>query len=62
LHAACHNSSSNSGISKGEVFFYLGEVSMKQGDKAKAVQMFERAVESEPTLTRAKAKLTELKS
>ncbi|MBX3224301.1 MAG: hypothetical protein KF795_27550 [Labilithrix sp.] len=50
-----------SGISKGEVFCYLGEISMKQGDKAKAVQMLERAVENEPTLERAKAMLSELK-
>ena len=50
-----------SGISKGEVFYYLGEISAKQGDKAKAVQMFERAVENDPALERARAKLTELK-
>lgn len=49
------------GISKGEVFFYLGEISMKQGDKAKAKQMLERAVENEPTLDRAKAMLDDLK-
>jgi len=52
----------SSGISKGEVFFYLGEISMKQGDKAKAVQMLERAVENEPSLVRAKALLSDLKS
>jgi hypothetical protein len=34
---------------------------MKQGDKAKAVQMLERAVENEPNLARAKAMLTDLK-
>ena len=51
-----------SGISKGEVFYYLGEISMKQGDKAKAVQMLERAVENEPSLERAKAMLAELKA
>jgi tetratricopeptide (TPR) repeat protein len=51
-----------SGISKGEVFYYLGEISMKQGDKAKAVQMLERAVENEPNLTRARQMLSELKS
>jgi tetratricopeptide (TPR) repeat protein len=50
-----------SGISKGEVFYYLGEISMKQGDKAKAVQMLERAVENEPSLARAKAMLSDLK-
>ena len=41
------------GISKGEVFYYLGEISAKQGDKVKAVQMFERAIENEPTLDKA---------
>ncbi|MBS2012098.1 MAG: tetratricopeptide repeat protein [Deltaproteobacteria bacterium] len=51
----------SSSISKGEVFYYLGEISMKQGDKAKAVQMLERAVENEPGLDRAKAMLSELK-
>ena len=51
-----------SGITKGEVFYYLGEISMKQGDKAKAVQMLERAVENEPTLDRAKSMLSQLKA
>ena len=51
----------SSGISKGEVFYYLGEISAKQGDRAKAVQMFERAIENDPGLDRAKAKLVELK-
>jgi golgin subfamily B member 1 len=51
----------NTGITKGEVFYYLGEISAKQGDKAKAVQMLERAIENEPTLDRARSKLTELK-
>jgi tetratricopeptide (TPR) repeat protein len=50
------------GISKGEVFYYLGEISAKQGDKLKAVQMLERAIENEPSLDRAKTRLTELKS
>jgi tetratricopeptide (TPR) repeat protein len=49
------------GISKGEVFYYLGEISAKQGDKAKAMQMFERAIENDPAMDRARAKLTELK-
>ena len=51
----------STGISKGEVFYYLGEISAKQGDRAKAVQMLERAIENEPSLDRAKAKLEELK-
>jgi tetratricopeptide (TPR) repeat protein len=52
----------NVGISKGEVFYYLGEISAKQGDRAKAVQMFERAIENDPGLAQARTKLTELKS
>ncbi|MDP9035494.1 MAG: tetratricopeptide repeat protein, partial [Myxococcota bacterium] len=51
----------NAGISKGEVFYYLGEVSAKMGDKAKAVQMLDRAVENDPSLDKARAKLAELK-
>lgn len=51
----------NVGISKGEVFYYLGEISAKQGDKAKAVQMFERAIENDPGLERARSKLSEMK-
>jgi tetratricopeptide (TPR) repeat protein len=51
----------NVGISKGEVFYYLGEISAKQGDKAKAMQMFERAIENDPALALARTKLTELK-
>jgi tetratricopeptide (TPR) repeat protein len=51
----------NAGISKGEVFYYLGEISVKQGDRVKAVQMFERAIENDPALERARTKLTELK-
>jgi tetratricopeptide (TPR) repeat protein len=49
------------GISKGEVFLYLGDISAKQGDKVKAVQMLERALENEPTLEKARTKLQELK-
>ena len=49
------------GISKGEVFYYLGEISARLGDRAKAVQMFERAVENDPSMERARTKLTELK-
>jgi tetratricopeptide (TPR) repeat protein len=51
----------NVGISKGEVFYYLGEISAKQGDRAKAMQMFERAIENDPALALARTKLSELK-
>jgi golgin subfamily B member 1 len=50
------------GLSKAEVFYYLGEISAKQGDSAKAVQMFERAVENDPANERARARLTDLKA
>ncbi|HEY1960283.1 MAG TPA: tetratricopeptide repeat protein [Polyangiaceae bacterium] len=53
---------SNAGITKGEVFFYLGEISMKQGDKTKAIQMLERALENEPELGKAKSRLAEWKN
>ena len=52
----------NSGITKGEVFYFLGEISQKQGDRTKAIQMFERAVETDPTLVRAKERIAELKA
>jgi hypothetical protein len=51
----------STGITKGEVFFFLGQISAMQGDKPKAVQMLERALENEPTLERARVKLQELK-
>jgi len=51
----------SSPITKGEVFFHLGEISSRQGDKAKAVQMLERALESDPSLSTAKNLLAELK-
>jgi tetratricopeptide (TPR) repeat protein len=50
------------GISKGEVFFYLGDISKRQGDAPKAKQMLERALENEPGLERAKALLESMKS
>jgi tetratricopeptide (TPR) repeat protein len=51
-----------SGISKGEVFFYLGDISKRQGDAPKAKQMLERALENEPGLERAKTLLESLKA
>jgi len=51
----------NAGISKGEVFLRLGEISHKQGDKPKAIQMLERAIENDPQLAQAKTMLAELK-
>jgi golgin subfamily B member 1 len=51
-----------SGITKGEVFFFLGEISDRQGDKGKALQMFERALETDAALTKAKDRAAELKA
>lgn len=51
-----------SGITKGEVFFFLGEISDRQGDKSKALQMFERALETDSSLTKARERATELKA
>jgi golgin subfamily B member 1 len=48
-------------ITKAEVFYYLGEISHRQGDKPKAVQMLERAIENDVNLTKAKDLLAELK-
>jgi tetratricopeptide (TPR) repeat protein len=50
-----------SGITKAEVFFYLGEVLLKQGDKVKALPMYERAIENDASLATAKARIAELK-
>jgi golgin subfamily B member 1 len=52
----------SAGITKGEVFYYLGEISAKLGDRPKAVQMFERSVENDPSMDRARARLAELKA
>lgn len=48
-------------ISKAEVFCYLGEIAAKQNDKARATQMFEKALENDPSLERARNMLAELK-
>ena len=39
----------------------MGEISAKQGDKGKAAQMFERAIESDPALEPARVRLTEVR-
>jgi tetratricopeptide (TPR) repeat protein len=52
----------SAGITKGEVFYYLGEISAKLGDRPKAVQMFERSIENDPSMDRARARLAELKT
>lgn len=51
----------SSPITKAEVFYYLGEISHRQGDKKKAIQMLERALDNDKTLTKAQTLLSELK-
>ncbi|HEY4118588.1 MAG TPA: tetratricopeptide repeat protein [Byssovorax sp.] len=48
-------------ITKGEVFYYLGEVSHRQGDDKKAVQMLERALDNQKDLAVAKELMAKLK-
>jgi golgin subfamily B member 1 len=49
-------------ITKAEVFFYLGDISNRQGDKPKAIQMLERSVENDGKLDKARELLAQLKS
>ncbi len=48
-------------ITKAEVFFYLGDVSHRQGDDKKAIQMLERALDNDKGLERARDLLAKLK-
>jgi tetratricopeptide (TPR) repeat protein len=49
------------GITKAEVFCYLGEISARQGDKPKAQNLLDRALENDPHLERARKLLDEVK-
>ncbi len=49
------------GISKADVYFYLGDISAKQGDKNKAISMLERAVSEQSDHTDATQLLATLK-
>lgn len=51
----------SSPITKAEVFYFLGEISHRQNDKPKAIQMLERAIENDATLEKAKTLLAQLK-
>jgi tetratricopeptide (TPR) repeat protein len=51
----------SSPITKGEVFYYLAEISHRQGDDKKAIQMVERALDSNKELAPAKELLAKLK-
>src|SRR5581483_663296 len=48
-------------ITKGEVFYYLAEVSHAQGDDKKALQMLDRAMDNDKDLAPAKELLSKLK-
>jgi tetratricopeptide (TPR) repeat protein len=52
----------HSGITKGDVYFYLGDISSKTGDPKKGIQMLERALQEEPGNAKATALLAQLKS
>ncbi len=49
-------------ITKADVYFFLGEISRQQGDKAKAISMLERALAEQSGHQRARALLTQLKA
>jgi golgin subfamily B member 1 len=49
------------GINKADVYFYLGDISAKQGDTTKAVSMLERAVAEQKGHPEASELLTQLK-
>ena len=48
-------------ITKAEVFYYLGEISHRQNDKAKAIQMLERSIEADGSFQKARELLAQLK-
>lgn len=48
-------------ITKGEVFYYLADISHRQGDDKKALQMVERALDNDKELAPAKELLAKLK-
>jgi tetratricopeptide (TPR) repeat protein len=50
-----------SGISKADVYFYLGDISVKQNDKAKAVAFLERALAEDKQHAAAAALLAQIK-
>ncbi|MCA9575340.1 MAG: hypothetical protein H6726_15810 [Sandaracinaceae bacterium] len=50
------------GLSKADVYFYLGDISHQQGEASKAISMLERAVAEDASHERAAALLATLKS
>ena len=51
----------SSPITKGEVFYYLADISHRQGDDKKAIQMLERALDNDKELAPAKELMAKLK-
>lgn len=51
----------DAGITKGDVYFYLGDMTAKSGDKAKAISMLERAVAEDKGHADATALIAQLK-
>jgi tetratricopeptide (TPR) repeat protein len=49
-------------ITKAEVFMYLGDVHNRMGEKPKAIQMLERALQTDSSLAQAQALLEQVKS
>ncbi len=52
---------SSAGITKGDVYYYLGDISAKQGDAKKGISMLERAVQEQSDHAQAAALLRQLK-
>ena len=52
----------SSAITKGEIFYYLAETHHRQGDDKKAIQMLERALDTDKNLEKAKTMLAKLKN
>jgi tetratricopeptide (TPR) repeat protein len=51
----------DSPITKAEVFMHLGDVHIRLGETQKAIQMLERAVQTDDSLERAKELLAQVK-
>jgi Tfp pilus assembly protein PilF len=49
-------------ITKAEVFLNLGDVHLRLGEKQKAVQMLERAIQTDASLEKAKELLAQAKA
>ena len=47
-------------MSKALAYQYLGEIARQQGDKKRAVMLFKRAIDDDPTLGSARAQLDQL--